>query len=658
MKNSITYCLVDLLLWVKENLPPARVLLISGDKNFSAVMHKIQMRGYDVLWAHPDEEVSSDVLSLVSEVWAWESIMRGVGVARRSPMSYMPPSNDPLQAYSKEDNKSDTVEFGAKKKPQGVPKVVLNKLLDIIRVRPNGYTLAAFRRQLIRSNIVLDKDFYGHKDLLSFLLSIRELKASLVWTSDRTRAYMFTEASGESVNVRGDNEVILHEERKESKPIDPSLKQMGDAVEEKKNAMEINASQQKTCLSKNVEMHESPVGAAVNKSKFACIWEVKILGMAKRLLSFTKPKENTESQGKTGISHDSKFSNKTIENLGKPETVLDELKLKNDGKNVRGESKIVEIKGSTKRHNPEKSLTLNMEEGNKCPLKTVKDEENFNDSDMIWKERNQSNELSNVFTHSDAEIDQEYRCPSEAIIPKSSEDMKQTLLERSKIIEIKGGGKTQGPEKSLALNLEEGNNHLPENFRDEELFNDAGTNLKEINQSKKLSKVLTHSDSKRGQEYNHPSDAIIPKFSGETKPASLEKSKMIKIKGGDKREAPEKSLPLNIVEGDTCLPENIKDEEFFNDTVTLLKEINQNSKPSKVLTHSDSEKDQGRGRPSEGVISKSSEEIKHPLLENRKDLPSKEDLQSIGFTEEIWKMSVIYLASDKGRLQFTKDNSM
>ena len=279
-----------------------------------------------------------------------------------------------------------------------------------------------------------------------------------------------------------------------------------------------------------------------------------------------------------------------------------------------------------------------------------------NDSDMIWKEINQSNELSKVLTHSDGEIDQEYHRPSEAIISKSSEDMKETFVKRSKIIEIKGGGKTQGPEKSLVLNQEEGNIHLPENFRDEELFNDAGTNLKEINQSKKLSKVLTHSDSKRDQEYNHPSDAVRPKSPGETKPASFEKSKMIDIKGGDKREAPEKSLPLNIVEGDTCLPENIKDEEFFNDAVTLLKD--QKSKSSKLLTHSDSEKDQGRGHPIEAIISKSSEDMKHPLHENRKDLPSKEELQSIGFTEEIWKMSVIHLASDKGRLQFTKDNSM
>lgn len=222
MKDLSNYLLLDLLLWMKENSPPAHMLLISGDKEYSSIMHKLHMRGYKILLAHPDGDISPDLLSAASRVWAWDSMMKGTEMCGVSPkidnllhskciltrsLNYTEPQFSSSQDVQAElDAKSDHLSHEPKKKSQNIPKKVVKQVIDIIRLKPSGFTLAAFRRQLGRSNVVLDKDFYGCKDLLSFLLSVPNLKASLVWTSDKTRTYLFTEDLTRSTGIINDNE--------------------------------------------------------------------------------------------------------------------------------------------------------------------------------------------------------------------------------------------------------------------------------------------------------------------------------------------------------------------------------------------------------------------------------------------------------------------
>ncbi|KAI5062515.1 hypothetical protein GOP47_0023054 [Adiantum capillus-veneris] len=193
-KNYLSkHLILDLLLWVRENKPPAHMLLISGDKEFSSVLHKLHMRGYNVLLAHPEGDISKDLLSAASKVWVWDKMMKGTEEVQPERV----------------DVDQDPTSHGLKRKPLNIPKRIVEQVLDIIRSRPSGFSVSALRRQLVRSNITLDKDLYGHKDLLSFLLAIPNLKARLLWTSDKTRTFFFTENLDESTNINEDSKGAL-----------------------------------------------------------------------------------------------------------------------------------------------------------------------------------------------------------------------------------------------------------------------------------------------------------------------------------------------------------------------------------------------------------------------------------------------------------------
>ncbi|MCO5574212.1 hypothetical protein L7F22_027994 [Adiantum nelumboides] len=220
--GTAKHLILDLLLWVRENSPPAHVLLISGDKEFSSVLHKLQMRGYNVLVAHPKADVSRDLLSAASKVWLWDNMMKGTEVSALPPkcncLQQSPRScNDTESRYCHNqkvnrefvDVNQDPVCHGLQQKPQNIPKKVVEQVLDVIRSKPRGFTVPAFRRQLVRSSVTLDKNLYGHNDLLSFLLSIPDLKARLVWTSDKTRTFFFTENLDESTNFNEDSKEVL-----------------------------------------------------------------------------------------------------------------------------------------------------------------------------------------------------------------------------------------------------------------------------------------------------------------------------------------------------------------------------------------------------------------------------------------------------------------
>eukprot|EP00250_Pteridium_aquilinum_P011020 c19786_g1_i1 orf=100-2622(-) len=224
MKDLSNHLLLDLLLWMKETSPPAHMLLITGDQEYSSVMHKLHMRGYSVLLAHPEGDISPELLTAASKVWIWDRMMKGTEMVAQSCESGASPKNDylpnmshnhmePKFSYNQDIQpelgvKSDSFSQDSKKIPH-IPRKVVKQVVNIIRQRPSGFTVAAFRRQLGRSNVILDKDFYGHKDLLSFLLSVPRLKASVVWTSDKTRAYIFTEDLTGSRCVNDDNKRTL-----------------------------------------------------------------------------------------------------------------------------------------------------------------------------------------------------------------------------------------------------------------------------------------------------------------------------------------------------------------------------------------------------------------------------------------------------------------
>ncbi|KAL1215097.1 hypothetical protein V5N11_007672 [Cardamine amara subsp. amara] len=66
--------LVDVMLWAMENQAPANIMLISGDRDFSYLLHKLGMKRYNILLARP-EKASAPLIAAAKRVWLWRSIV-------------------------------------------------------------------------------------------------------------------------------------------------------------------------------------------------------------------------------------------------------------------------------------------------------------------------------------------------------------------------------------------------------------------------------------------------------------------------------------------------------------------------------------------------------------------------------------------------------
>ncbi|XP_013621449.1 PREDICTED: uncharacterized protein LOC106327752 isoform X2 [Brassica oleracea var. oleracea] len=70
--------LVDMFLWVVENPPPANIMLISGDIDFSDALHRLRMRRYNILLAHP-QRTSPYLVASAKTSWLWRSLLLASG---------------------------------------------------------------------------------------------------------------------------------------------------------------------------------------------------------------------------------------------------------------------------------------------------------------------------------------------------------------------------------------------------------------------------------------------------------------------------------------------------------------------------------------------------------------------------------------------------
>eukprot|EP00850_Spirogloea_muscicola_P026291 SM006505S20280 [mRNA] locus=s6505:3:833:- [translate_table: standard] len=69
---------VDMLLWALNNPPPAHVLLASGRSEYTKVMQRLWLLGYNVLVALPDGGGAGGPLAdAASQVWLWDRFVVG-----------------------------------------------------------------------------------------------------------------------------------------------------------------------------------------------------------------------------------------------------------------------------------------------------------------------------------------------------------------------------------------------------------------------------------------------------------------------------------------------------------------------------------------------------------------------------------------------------
>ncbi|EOA19927.1 hypothetical protein CARUB_v10000177mg [Capsella rubella] len=199
-KNSNDRSLItDLMCWVSQNPPPAHLLLISSDKEFASVLHRLRMSNYNILLASKSS-APGVLCSAASIMWDWDALIKGESVTGKyfnqppdGPYNswyghYRVPLLDPfaiptttqqsscvkIEELSESSSSSESVNSNpVNLRP--IPKEVVDKILMVVSLYPKGASITELRAELTKSNLAIDKDFYGHKKFSRLLLSMPDI---------------------------------------------------------------------------------------------------------------------------------------------------------------------------------------------------------------------------------------------------------------------------------------------------------------------------------------------------------------------------------------------------------------------------------------------------------------------------------------------------
>ncbi|WJX34602.1 hypothetical protein P8452_22702 [Trifolium repens] len=186
-KNSADRSLlVDLMYWISQNPPPAHLFLISGDRDFAGILHRLRMNNYNILLAIPGK--APDVLcSAATIMWQWSSLLKGENLTGKH-FNHPPdgqfgswygnskvPLENPFSAVeqSPSSQKVQIVEINEPssdlKSAGGEPKPVMRIIKHILSLHPNGITIGDLREELVKCNVSLGRNIFGYKRLHRFL---------------------------------------------------------------------------------------------------------------------------------------------------------------------------------------------------------------------------------------------------------------------------------------------------------------------------------------------------------------------------------------------------------------------------------------------------------------------------------------------------------
>ncbi|XP_021833786.1 uncharacterized protein LOC110773571 [Prunus avium] len=184
-KNSADRSLlVDLMYWVSQNPPPAHLFLISGDRDFATVLHRLRLNNYNILLAS-SENAPGVLCSAASIMWPWHALLTGENLTGKyfnqppdGPYGswyghYKVPLEDPYAVIAQPRSQTEKLsEPGLESKPRPIPNMVMNQICQILNSHPKGISITDLRMELGKCNISLGRDFYGYKKFSRFLLSI------------------------------------------------------------------------------------------------------------------------------------------------------------------------------------------------------------------------------------------------------------------------------------------------------------------------------------------------------------------------------------------------------------------------------------------------------------------------------------------------------
>ncbi|KAG7982970.1 hypothetical protein I3843_04G080100 [Carya illinoinensis] len=183
-KNSADRSLlVDLMYWVSQNPPPAHLFLISGDRDFASILHRLRMNNYNILLASP-ESTPGVLCSAASIMWHWPSLIRGETLTGKhfnqppdGPYGSLyghskVPLEDPFSVTEQPASQAeDLPEPSPDSKPRPVPKIMTKLIRGILNSHPEGISITELRSKL-GNTLNIDRDFYGHKKFSLFLQSM------------------------------------------------------------------------------------------------------------------------------------------------------------------------------------------------------------------------------------------------------------------------------------------------------------------------------------------------------------------------------------------------------------------------------------------------------------------------------------------------------
>ncbi|KAG1369805.1 putative Limkain-b1 [Cocos nucifera] len=175
----------DLVYWVSQNPPPVHFFLISGDRDFANILHRLRMSNYNILLASTDT-APGVLCSAATIMWPWSALVKGENISVKH-FNHPPDGlygswyghhkgvlDDPFSGMEQAANSQpdEYMESVSEAKPRPIPKAVVNGIRQVLSWYPEGINLSDLRIELKRNNIPIDKDFFGHKKFSHLLCSM------------------------------------------------------------------------------------------------------------------------------------------------------------------------------------------------------------------------------------------------------------------------------------------------------------------------------------------------------------------------------------------------------------------------------------------------------------------------------------------------------
>jgi hypothetical protein len=183
--------MADLVYWITQNPPPVHFFLISGDRDFANMLHRLRMSNYNVLLACPNT-ASSVLCSAATIMWPWDALVKGENF---SPKHFNHPPDGlygswyghykgVLDVPFLETEPKEPIEEPSASKhcaiPSdsmhcSVPKYVTTGIQETLKLFPEGISLSLLRAELRKKNIDLGTDYFGHNKFSSFMHSMPDI---------------------------------------------------------------------------------------------------------------------------------------------------------------------------------------------------------------------------------------------------------------------------------------------------------------------------------------------------------------------------------------------------------------------------------------------------------------------------------------------------